>query len=138
MNTRKVVLAATLGAVAILTLSSIGFAAAQTGGPGGSDMHDAMGGSSQMSGHADMDCDSMAGMEGAGQMHEAVATALGLTVAELDAQLASGKTVADIASEKGIDLETLHATMQDTHGAGHGTGMDHAGMMSGGMMADDD
>ena len=134
MNTRKVVLTGVLGGVAILTLSTVGFAAAQTGGHGGSDMHEAMGGSGQMSGHGDMDCGSMdgAGMEGA---HEAVATALGLTVAELDAELASGKTVADIATEKGIDLDTLHATMQETHGAGHGAGMNHAAMMSGGMMS---
>jgi hypothetical protein len=137
MKTRKVVLAGALAAVAILTLSTIGFAAAQTGGGSdGSNMHGAMGMSGQMSGHGDMDCDSMDGMEGVGaglhgQMHEAVATALGITVADLDAQLASGKTVAGIASEKGIDLETLHAALQEAHGAGHGASMNHAGMMSG-------
>lgn len=129
MNTRKVVLAGTLAGVAILTLSTVGFAAAQSGGgTDGSETHGAMADHEQMSGHGDMDCDSMDGMEGA---HGAVAAALGLTVAELDAELASGKTVADIATENGIDLETLHATMQETHGAGHGAGMNHAGMMSG-------
>jgi hypothetical protein len=138
MNTRKVVLAGALAATAILTLSTIGFAAAQTGGGSdGSSMHGASGMSGQMSGHAGMGCESMDGMTGAGagQMHEALATALGITVDELNAQLASGKTVADIASEKGIDLETLHTAMQEAHGAS----MNHAGMMSsGGMMSGDD
>ena len=128
MNTRKVVLAGALAAVGIMTLSTIGFATAQTrGGSDGSSMHGAMG----MSGQSAMDCDSMGGMGagGTGQMHEALAGALGITVDELNAQLASGTTVADIAAEKGIDLTTLHATMQEKHGAS----MDHAGMMSGMM-----
>jgi hypothetical protein len=136
MNTKKVVLAGALAAVAILALGTIGFAAAQTrSGPDGSSMHGTMGNHDQMSGHAGMNCDAMDEMSAAGtghhaQMHEAVAKALGITVAELDAQLASGNTVADIAKEKGIDLDTLHAAMQEAHPAGHGAGMNHAGMMS--------
>jgi hypothetical protein len=57
------------------------------------------------------------------QMHEAAAKALGVTGAELDTQLQSGKSVAAIAAEKGIDLATLQASMEGAHPAGHGASM---------------
>jgi len=43
---------------------------------------------------------------------EAVAGALSMTVDELTTQLWGGKTIADLAEEKGIDLADLQATVQ--------------------------
>ena len=133
MNTRKLVLGGAMASVGILALGSIGFAVAQTGGtPGGSDTHGTMTGQGQMGDHAGMTGHQSMGatgdMPGHGteqqaQMHEVAATALGITVAELDAQLKAGKTIADIAKEKGIDLATLRAAMQGAHPGGHGAGM---------------
>ncbi len=42
---------------------------------------------------------------------EAAANALGMTVDELTAQLWGGKTLADLADEKGIDLQTVRDTV---------------------------
>lgn len=43
---------------------------------------------------------------------EAAATALGMTTEELSAQLWAGKSLADIAEEKGVDLVELQSTVQ--------------------------
>ncbi len=43
---------------------------------------------------------------------EAAAEALGMTAEELSAQLWAGKTLADIAEEKGVNLVELHETVQ--------------------------
>lgn len=43
------------------------------------------------------------------EIHGATAEALGLTVGELDAELAAGKTLAQIAEEQGADLEDVVA-----------------------------
>jgi hypothetical protein len=145
VKTRKLVFGGALTAVSILALGSIGFAVAQSGGtPGDAGAHGAMAGHEQMGNHADMagheSMGAMGGMSGHGgeqqaRMHEAAATALGITAAELDAQLASGKTIADIATAKGIDLATLqtslHASMQGAHPGDHGAGMGTGGMTGG-------
>lgn len=133
MNTRKLMLGGAVMAVGILALGTIGFAVAQTSDtPGDAGAHGTMAGHEQMGNHAGMSGhESMGAMGdmsrfGAGQhatMHEAAATALGITAAELDAELASGKTVADIAATRGIDLSTFQASMQGAHPAGHGAGM---------------
>ena len=47
------------------------------------------------------------------QMHAAAATALGITVTDLEAQLDGGKTVAQIAQERGVDFATVQAAMRD-------------------------
>ena len=134
MNVRRLILAGALAAAAILTLSTIGFAAAQTrSGPGSPSVHAAMANTGQLTASADMNCAAMDGMGAAGtklhdQMQAAAASALGMTVSELDSRLASGKTMAEVAAEKGVAPGTLHAAMQKAHG----TGMNHAGMMAGG------
>ncbi len=138
MNTRKLILGGTVMAVGILALGSIGFVVAQTGDtPDGAGAHGTMAGHEQMGNHAGMtgreSMGAMGDMSGhtAGQqatMHEAAATALGITVAELDAQLAAGTTMADIAATKGVDLATLRATMQGAHPDGHGAEMGAGGM----------
>lgn len=46
-------------------------------------------------------------------IHEALADALGLTVAEFDAMRADGMTLAEIADAQGIDLEDAWAAMSD-------------------------
>lgn len=56
------------------------------------------------------------------QMHEAAAKALGITVTDLEAQLDAGKTVAQIAQERGVDLTTVQAAMQAARPAGQGAG----------------
>jgi hypothetical protein len=42
------------------------------------------------------------------QMHSAVASALGLSIDELDAAIAEGQTLAQIAEAQGVDLQTVH------------------------------
>jgi hypothetical protein len=56
------------------------------------------------------------------QMHEAAAKALGITVSDLQTQLDAGKTVAQIAQERGVDLTTVQAAMKDAHPGGMGAG----------------
>ncbi len=51
------------------------------------------------------------------QMQGAVAKALGMTLDELNAQLRAGKTIAQIAQEKKIDLTKLHEDVQTAHKA---------------------
>ena len=138
MNARKLILGGAVMAVGILAFGSIGFAVAQTSDtPNGQGAHGTMAGHGQMGDHADMaghgsmgEMDDMPGHATGQQaaMHEAAAKALGITVTELDSQLASGKTIADIAAAKGIDLATLQAAMQAAHPEGHGTGMGVSGM----------
>lgn len=45
-------------------------------------------------------------------MHETIAEALGLSVEELDAALAEGQTMWQIAQAQGVDLAEVQATMQ--------------------------
>jgi hypothetical protein len=53
-----------------------------------------------------------------GSSHEAIAQALGISSSELYAAQVSGKTVAQLASEKGVDLETVVAAALGTHKQG--------------------
>lgn len=46
------------------------------------------------------------------QMHAAAAAALGISVTDLEAQLDAGKTIAQIAQERGVDLTTVQAAMK--------------------------
>lgn len=45
---------------------------------------------------------------GSGVQREAIAEALGLTVDELEAELESGKSLADLAEAQGVDLQSLY------------------------------
>jgi hypothetical protein len=136
MNTRKLAVAGTLAAIGIIALGTFGFAYAQTGGsdgdggmrgttPGAGPMgdHAAMAGHISMSQMSDMagDC---SGQQA--QMHEAAAEALGITVADLESQIASGKTIADISADRGVALETVHEAMHEAGAAGHGHEMMHS------------
>jgi hypothetical protein len=51
------------------------------------------------------------------QMQAAIAGALGITVEELEAERAAGKTVATIAQERGVSLDVVRAAMQGGHQA---------------------
>ncbi len=51
------------------------------------------------------------------QMQGGVAKALGMTLDELNAQLRAGKTIAQIAQSKNIDLQKLHDDVQAAHKA---------------------
>jgi len=53
----------------------------------------------------------------AGAELDAVAKALGMTSADLSAELKSGKTLSAIATEKGVDLQTVQAAIQAAHNA---------------------
>lgn len=59
-------------------------------------------------------------------MQAALAGALGMTVDDLQAELAAGKTVPQIAQERGVDLAKIREVMQAQHaamgGPGHGPG----------------
>jgi hypothetical protein len=61
-------------------------------------------------------------MTTSGGMHtlvwDAVADALGLTPDELSAELNSGKTLAALAEEKGLDRAALVAELESAHQAG--------------------
>lgn len=137
MNTRKLAVAGTLAAIGIIALGTFGFAYAQTGGgDAGAGMHGTMPATGQMGDHAAMaghgSMSQMGGMAGdcsgpQSQMHEAAAEALGITVADLESQMASGKTIADIAADRGVALETVHEAMHEAGAAGHGHGMMHSG-----------
>jgi hypothetical protein len=48
---------------------------------------------------------------------EAAAKALGMTTDELSAELKAGSTLEDIATQKGIDIETVRAAIQAAHKA---------------------
>lgn len=63
------------------------------------------------------------------QMQAAAATALGITVDDLNTQLTAGKTIAQIAQERGIDFAKVQAAMQAARPAGTGRGLmgDRAG-----------
>lgn len=133
MNTRFTKLVITGVVAGAVALGGLGLVAAQT--PGGSGMG-AGGMSGGMGGGAAMMAgQAMHGMMGAQhtQMQAAVAAALGISVEDLQAQLTAGKTVADIARERGVDLTAVQAAMQTAHqtdgmpGMGQGRHMDGAG-----------
>jgi hypothetical protein len=138
VKTKKLTIG-TFAAAAVLALGGIGFAAAQTANdtPGNGATQGTMTGRGSMgvgnshtimqramAGTGAMDCPDTVQQA---QMHEAVATALGITVDELNTQLAADKTVADIATEKGIDFETVHDAMQGASPSGHGPGTMNGG-----------
>src|SRR5665647_1326887 len=117
MRTRNMFLGGAIAAIGLLGFATAGLAVAQTGGdatPAPAGHHGNMG-----------DHGAMMGQMGQAHepMHEAVAKALGLTVDDLNAQIAAGKTVPDIAREKGIDMATVTAAMQAAHPDGYGPGM---------------
>lgn len=124
MNTKKLILTGAMTGVGILGLASIGVAFADNGdgGPGGWSM---------MGGHHTTVAGQQTPPAGCDEIHDqmqaAVAKALGITVDDLNAQLAAGKTVADIATAKGLDFATVMQTaMTAVHGdlpGGHGPGM---------------
>jgi hypothetical protein len=124
MNTKKLILTGAITGVGILGLASIGvaFADSGTGGPAGWSM---------MGGHHTTVADQQTPAAGCDQiqdqMQAAIAKALGITVDDLNAQLAAGKTVADIATAKGLDFSTVMQTaMTAVHGdlsGGYGPGM---------------
>lgn len=132
MNGKKLVISA--AAAGVFALGSIGFAAAQAadGTPAGTGArHGTMTGAGPMGGadHAARHAATgAAGVQDCDQhdtRHAAAAAALGITVAELDAALDSGKTMADIATEKGVDLDTIRTAMQGSRPANGGAGMGH-------------
>jgi len=49
------------------------------------------------------------------QMHAAIAEALGISEADLEAKLADGQTMWQIAEEQGMSVEDLQETMQEAH-----------------------
>ena len=53
-----------------------------------------------------------------GAVHEAVAQALGISTDELYAAHAAGKTVAQLAAERGVDLDTVTAAVLQVHKQG--------------------
>lgn len=61
-------------------------------------------------------------MTSTGGMHtlvwDSLAKALGLTTDELNAELSSGKTVSELASDKGLDRAALVAELESAHKAG--------------------
>lgn len=140
MTHRKLVLVAVTSLVGVVALAGIGLAVAQTasdgdggmvGGNSGTGDHGAMMGSmaGQMSsGMADHGA--MMGQMGAHheQMLATTAAALGITVDELQAELDSGKTIPEVAAERGVDLTSVWDAMHANHPSDHGQAM------SGGMM----
>ena len=67
------------------------------------------------------------------EMEEAIAGALGITHDELEAALAAGRTVPQLAQERGVDFATVQAAMQKVHEAYGmpGPGPQGTGMMGG-------
>jgi hypothetical protein len=63
------------------------------------------------------------------QMQDTLAKSLGLTAEQLQAEFQSGKTVPQIAQERGIDLTELQSTMQAQHQANGFPGMAAHGQM---------
>jgi hypothetical protein len=47
-------------------------------------------------------------------VQKAVADKLGMSTDDLNSELSSGKKLADIAKEKGVDMKDIHATIQQT------------------------
>lgn len=107
---------------------------AQNGGPGSDGMMSGNGGSGMMGGADGYGGHGLMGGDGAGMqnMHEwavngggmhtlvwnGIAEALNLTPDELNTQLASGKTLVQIAEEKGVSREQLAAALETSVKAG--------------------
>ncbi|HEY5475108.1 MAG TPA: hypothetical protein VIK11_00210 [Tepidiformaceae bacterium] len=126
MNTRKLVLIGAVAAIGLLGTASIGVAFADSGtGPTGWGMGHMGSVNQQVPAACDQTHD---------QMQAAIAKALGITVDDLNVQIAAGKTVADIATAKGLDFATvMQQAMTTVHGdlpGGYGPGSG-AGMMGG-------
>lgn len=120
-----------------LVLGGAGFVAAQTppnpgvAGPGGRGpaLMQEHGGRGPMAGrHV-----AQQGTERHAQVQAAVAEALGLTAEQLQAELAAGKTVPQIAQERGVDLAKVHEAARAAHPSGgqHGQGQGHRGAAGG-------
>lgn len=117
MRMKKLVLGGAIAAIGLFALASVGLAVAQTGGGATPTPTETPSGPG---GHMGGDHGSIMGQmdQVHQQMQEVVAKALGLTVDELNAQLDAGKTISDIAKEKGIDMATVTAAIQAAHPAG--------------------
>ena len=130
MNSKRLLIALTVGAIGVTSIAGAGIALADDGTPGPGPQVGFMRG-----GHGPAEGRGPANTTEPGvrqdQMHQAAATALGISVDELEAQLAEGKTVARIATERGVDLATVQAAMRDERPAGA-----HAGRMAGNRAGD--
>ena len=51
------------------------------------------------------------------EMHSAIAVALGITVTELESEIAQGKTLYELAAEMGVDFAAVQTAMQAAHAA---------------------
>lgn len=114
MKRRIIVAAGGVLAAGILALGTIGVVTAQgpTGlEPGGHGLGQHQG----RAGHG-----SMVGQHS--QMQGALAQGLGLTTEQLKGELAAGKTVPQIAQERGVDLTKLRETMPAQHPTSGGPG----------------
>ena len=125
MNSRRLLIALTVGALGVTSLAGAGIALADDGVPGpGAHAGFMRGGHGPAEGRGPANATDPGARQD--QMHQAAATALGISVDELEAQLAEGKTVAQIATERGVDLATVQAAMRSQRPAGA-----HAGRMAG-------
>ena len=135
MKTKRFALIGTAAVIGLLALTSIGIAFAQTSGGGhGGARGGMMGGDGTTGGHGAMMGQAGGGMMSGGgmmdqmgdhhdEMLQAAAGALGISTDELQAQLDAGKTVPEIATERGVDLAKVREAMQAAHPEGHGQGM---------------
>ena len=126
MKGKKFTLAVAAGAIGLLGLTGAGVALADGDVPGvpGQVAHFGRGphgGAGEMGGRGPNATGAQVGVY-RDQMHEAAATALGITVEDLEAQLDAGKTVAQIAEERGVDLTTVQAAMKEVRPGGQGAG----------------
>ena len=129
-RTRIAVIAGAVVVAGALFVGGTTWVSAQTPPTPWARMHGAMGG---MQGHGAMagTADHAAMMAQHPEMSAAVAKALGLTTEELQVQIKAGKTVPQIAQEKGINLDTLRTTMMAQHQA-DGTHRGMGGPFTGG------
>lgn len=132
MNAKKLGLSAAVAAVGLLALGTAGLAVADDGDAPGSP-----GWAMPMAHHGQMRGGPDGARTGTGEQHDemqaAIAKALGITVADLNAQIDAGRTVPEIASDKGVDMTTVTAAMQAARPAGRGG----PGMMGGTRGAED-
>lgn len=105
MNGKRITLGIAAGAVAVLAIVGAGGALAEGPGPGpgnGDGVTIAQGRGPH-------------GGQGQGvyheQVHTAAAEALGMTVDELQAEIDAGKTLVQVADERGIDTQTVRDAM---------------------------
>jgi len=126
MKTRKFTLVVAAGAIGLLGLTGAGVALADdpTPTPVGQEAHFGRGphrGAGEQAGRGPNATGAQEGIYHE-QMHAAAAAALGITVEDLEAQLDAGKTVAQIAEERGVDLATVQAAVKEARPGGQGVG----------------